>query len=227
MNERKKLVIVGLGETADLATDYFSNDSKYIICAYAAEKEYIENKLTEPVLNGCPVVDIEQLSEIYPVDDYKVFVAMAYGKLNHDRKAMYEKLKVKGYSFASYISSHAFIGSNVSIGENCFILENNVIQRNVTIGNDVILWSGNHIGHRTTIADHVFLSSHVAVSGYCYIGECSFLGINCCVGDNVTIADNCFIGGGVALMHDTKAGEIYRVPSAKAERLKSSMVFGI
>ena len=49
------------------------------------------------------------------------------------------------------------------------ILENNVIQTNVSIGNNVILWSGNHVGHRSTIEDHVHMSSHCVISGFCTI----------------------------------------------------------
>ncbi|SFW47645.1 acetyltransferase [Selenomonas ruminantium] len=223
---KEKIVIVGIGEIADVATDYFQRDSDYEVCAYAAERAYIDKKLPDRVLAGCPVVDVETLTESYPPKQYKLFVAMAYGKLNHDRRNMYLKLKGKGYSFVSYISSRAYISSNVSIGENCFILEDNVIQRNVSIGNNVFLWSGNHIGHRTTIHNHVFLSSHVAISGFCVIGESCFLGINSALGDCVNVAENCFIGGGVALMHDTKPGDLYRVPALKPEKLGTKLVFG-
>mgnify|MGYP002860509114 CR=1 FL=1 len=227
MSESKtKLVIVGLGETAELATEYFNYDSSYQVCAYAAEEEYIEKKLQEKTLLGCPVVPVEKIEELFSPTEYVVFVAMAYGRLNHDRARMYKNLKAMGYKFASYVSSRAFVARETSIGENCFILENNVIQRNVRIGNNVILWSGNHIGHRTVIEDNVFLSSHVAVSGFCHIGEYSFLGINSCLGDNVTVARNNFIGGGVVLMRDTKENELYRMPVLKPERLSSKMVFG-
>lgn len=75
--------------------------------------------------------------------------------------------------------------------------------------------------------DHVFLSSHVAVSGFCVVGEYSFLGINSCLGDNVTIAEDNFVGGGVTIMKSTNPKEIYRAVPAKAERLTTSVVFGI
>lgn len=224
--EKRKIVIVGIGETAELATDYFRRDSEYEVCAYTADNVYIEEKMPERVFEGCPVVNLESLTSSYPSDKYKLFIAMSYGRLNHDRRNMYLALKKLGYSFVSYISSHAYISSNVSIGENCFILEDNVIQRNVSIGDNVFLWSGNHIGHRAKIHNHVFLSSHVAVSGFCDIGESCFLGINCALGDHVKVAKNCFIGGGVALMHDTNPGELYRIPMVKPDRLSTKLVFG-
>ena len=225
MEKKEKLVIIGLGETADLATDYFQSDSEYEVCGYAADAKYVDN--TTGMLNGLPVVRVEDLQEKYPLSEYKVFVAMGYGHLNHDRTNMYNRIKTMGYKFASYISSRAFIANNVKLGDNCFILENNVIQRNVSIGNNVYLWSGNHIGHRTKIANNVFFSSRVAISGFCSIGDNCFLGINCCVGDGVNIAEGCFIGGGVVLMHDTVKGELYRAPRAEAERLKTCVIFGL
>jgi len=33
----------------------------------------------------------------------------------------------------------------------------------VTIGNNVTLWSGNHIGHDAMIDDHGFITSHVVI----------------------------------------------------------------
>lgn len=222
----KKLVIVGVGETAELAADYFTYDSNYEVVAFAAEQAYLNKHPDLKFVLDLPVVAVEELPERYPISEYEAFVAMSYVKLNHDRARFYNLVKSMGYNMASYISSRAFIGRNVSIGDNCFILENNVLQRNVQIGNDVTLWSGNHIGHRSIIKNHVFLSSHVAVSGFCTIGDYCFLGINSCLGDCLTIADNCWIGGGVTILKDTKPSEIYRLVHLKAERLSSKLVFG-
>lgn len=56
----KKLVIVGIGETAKLAYEYFSYDSDYDVIAFAADTTYIESNSE---LNGLPVVDINCLEE--------------------------------------------------------------------------------------------------------------------------------------------------------------------
>ena len=226
MKMNKKIIIVGVGETAELALDYFRNDSEYEVAAFVAELTYLQKHPQLQTIDSVPVIALDSILENYPPNKYQAFVAMSYVRLNHDRAKFYNLLKSMGYSFASYVSSRIYVGSNVSIGENCFIFEDNILQRNVTIGDNVILWSGNHIGHRSVIKDHVFLSSQVAVSGFCVIEEYSFLGINSCVGDNVTIATENFIGGGVTIMKDTKPGEIYRAPIAKAERLKTNIVFG-
>ena len=42
--ENKKLVIVGLGETADLAYEYFTKDSDFEVVAFSADKEFLNIK---------------------------------------------------------------------------------------------------------------------------------------------------------------------------------------
>ena len=44
MNKTKKLIIVGAGETANLAYEYFTFDSEYEVCAFSANKDYIKEK---------------------------------------------------------------------------------------------------------------------------------------------------------------------------------------
>ena len=55
----------------------------------------------------------------------------------------------RGYTLISYVSSKATTFPGFTCGDNCFILEDNTIQPFVTIGNNVVMWSGNHIGHHT------------------------------------------------------------------------------
>lgn len=69
------------------------------------------------------------------------------------------------------------------MGDNCFVFENQTIQPFVKIGNDVIIWSGNHIGHHSMIGDHCFISSHVVISGNVKIEPYCFLGVNSSIRD--------------------------------------------
>ena len=189
---KQKIVIVGTGETADIAFEYFSYDDIYEIAGFAVNKEY----LTVDSYKNKPIVAIENMQNTFPPGQFKVFVAISSGKLNQNRENLYLTMKAMGYSCVSYISPKAFVWRTAEIGENCFIFENNVIQHGVKIGNNVTLWSGNHIGHQTRIRDHVFVSSHCVISGYCDIGENSFLGVNCTIADHIKVGRDCFIGMG-------------------------------
>lgn len=185
----EKIIIVGIGETADIAYEYFTHDSDCIVIAFSVNKEFKNSDNYQ----GKPLVELENLLSIYPHNEYKIFVAMSSEKLNYNRKKVYEQVKQFGYTCVSYISSKAFVWKTAKIGENCFIFENNVIQHGVEIGNNVVVWSGNHIGHQTKIHDHVFISSHCVISGYCEIGENSFLGVNASIADHIKVNRNCFI----------------------------------
>ena len=65
-------------------------------------------------------------------------------------------------------------------------LENQSIQHNVNIGNNVFIWSSNHIGHSSTIHDNVYISSKVCIGGGVTVGQIVF-GMNSTISDGVTI----------------------------------------
>jgi sugar O-acyltransferase (sialic acid O-acetyltransferase NeuD family) len=206
VNKTGKVVIVGAGETAELAYEYFTHDSPLEVAGFSVEQKYLDRK----ELFGLPVAPFEEVEKTFPPAGYQVFVAVSFVQLNRPRTRLYLEAKRKGYTAASYVSSRAFVWRNVEIGENCFILEHNVLQYHVKIGNNVVLWSGNHIGHRTVIRDHCFISSHVVVSGYCEVGESCFMGVNSTVGDKVKIERDCIIGAGALILKNTEPGKVYR-----------------
>lgn len=214
----RKLVVFGTSDAAELAHYYFSNDTDYQVVAFTVDAEFMPEGR---VFCGLPVVPFDRVAQDYPPDSHLIFVALGYSKLNQIRREKYLAAKEMGYSFASYISSKAAILNDGRIGENCFILENNTIQPFVSIGNNVTLWSGNHIGHHSRIDDHAFLASHIVVSGRVTIGEACFIGVNSTLRDHVTVGANCILGAGVLLLSDALPSGVYvgtetdrsRVPS--------------
>jgi len=201
----KEMIIFGTGDIADLAHYYFYNDSNYKIVAFTVDAEYMNiNEFC-----GLPVVPFAEIMNYYPPERYDLFVALSYSKLNQTRKEKYFAAKALGYRLVSYISSHATILNNFNIGDNCFILEDNTIQPFVSIGNNVTLWSGNHIGHHSTIHDHCFLASHIVVSGGVEIGQACFIGVNATLRDHITIGERCVIGAGTLILADTDPEGVY------------------
>lgn len=225
MDKTKKLIIVGAGEFGEIAYEYFSDDSPYEVAAFAVESQYRKTD----ALRSVPVIDFEQIAALYPPQEYEVFVAVTYAKLNRIRRRMYRTCKEMGYACASYVSSHAFFWKNAQIGENSFIFEDNTIQYHVKIGNNVVLWSGNHIGHQTVIEDDCWLTSHVVVSGFCRIGSGSFIGVNAALGDNVSVAEDVVLGAGAVTVKDLsqKAGVYIGCPAKLMKGRTSYAQFGL
>jgi sugar O-acyltransferase (sialic acid O-acetyltransferase NeuD family) len=198
MDKKHNLIIVGDSAFAEIAYEYFTWDSEYSVVAFAVERDY----LRRDSLLGLPVVAFEEVSTLYAPEDHHFFAALVYTNGNRLRKRLYLEAKAKGYKAASFISPRAFVWRDAEIGEHCFIFENNVIQPRVRIGSNVILWSGNHIGHHSMVKDHCFLSSHVVISGFVEVGESCFMGVNSAVGNNITIGDSCLIGAGALVLAD-------------------------
>ena len=172
--ENTKLVIIGAGEFAQIAFEYFTYDSPYNVVGFSVERDFLE----EEVLCGLPVVAFDEIETAFPPFDTAAFVAVTYTKLNRVRTRLYQQAKDKGYAMARYVSSRAFVWHNAQLGENVFIFENNVVQHHAVIEDNTVLWSGNHIGHRSVIERDCYLASHAVVSGYCRVGASSFIGVN-------------------------------------------------
>jgi len=217
MKTGSKLVIIGDGEFARIAHEYFTHDSLHTVVGFAVERDFL--KSSEYL--GLPVVPFEEVEASFDPEQHKAFVAVTYTQLNRVRARLYRQVKLKGYEVVSYVSSRAFVWHNVVIGENVFIFENNVIQHFAEIGNNVILWSGNHVGHRSVIEDDCYLTSHVVVSGFCRIQQYSFVGVNATIADRVTIARDCFIGAGCVIAKDTEPGKIYQAAPPQVAKVGS------
>lgn len=216
-----KVVIFGIGQIAEIAHFYLTNDSEHEVVAFTVDKEFIETEK----FHDLPVVAYEDLEEKYPPNEYKMFIPISYKKVNKLRAEKFTDAKSKGYTCVSYISSKATY-YNTPVGENCFIFENNVIQPFTKIGDNCILWSGNHIGHHTTIEDHCFLASHVVVSGNVTIGESSFLGVNCTIADNVIIGKSNVIGSSAVIFKNTDDNSVYSPIETEKSRVPSNRLRG-
>lgn len=215
----RPLILIGAGEFAQVACEYFDHDSDYDVVAFSVERDYISQK----ELAGRPVVAYESLEELYWPGDVDAFVAIPASQLNRLRTRFYQDAKRKGYRMATYVSSRAFVWRNAEVGDNSFIFEGNVIQPFVRIGNNCVLWSGNHVGHRTVIHDNVFVASHAVISGYCDIGENSFIGVNTTFNDHVKVAADNVIGSGALVTRDTEPGRVYVGSPARAVADRSSL----
>jgi sugar O-acyltransferase (sialic acid O-acetyltransferase NeuD family) len=212
------LVIFGIAEQAQLAHFYFSTDSNYEVVGFTVDAAYLSTK----EFCGLPVVPFEEIGNHYSPKTHEFFIALGYSKINQVRKEKYLAAKALGFRFASYISSLSTVLNEGRIGENCFILEDNTIQPFVSIGNNVTLWSGNHIGHHSIIHDHSFICSHVVVSGRVEIGESCFIGVNASLRDHIKIGEKCVIGAGALILANAEPEGLYIGKATERSRVPST-----
>jgi len=211
-----KLIVFGAGDIARLAYFYFSRDSDHEVVAFTVDPAY----QTSDRFMDLPLVASDRVQHLYPPTTHGAFVALSYTKMNAVRAEKYLQMKTLGYALVSYVSSRCSYLSQYPPGDNCFILEDNTVQPYVRIGNDVTLWSGNHIGHDSTIGDHCFISSHVVVSGHVEVGESCFIGVNATLRNSINIGSHTLIGAGAVIMKNTPPRSVYL--GSRAERFSKS-----
>ena len=219
----KNLVVVGDSAFAQIAREYFDAESDYRVVGFSVEQAYLK----QDSLDDLPVVAFETLESSFSPANHHVFVAITYTQLNRLRTRLVNAAQGRGYPLASFISPHAFVWRNVRPGEHCFVFENNVVQPFVTIGRNVILWSGNHIGHHSHIGENCFVSSHVTLSGFCEVGPNSFIGVNSCIANNVKIGRDNWIGPGLTITRDTEADSLFGPVSAQPSKVPATRYFKI
>jgi sugar O-acyltransferase (sialic acid O-acetyltransferase NeuD family) len=171
--------------------------SEYEVVAFTVHSKYL---ISEKKFN-LPVYPFEEITQKIDPSNHFFFAAVTYLKLNDLRAEILSTAKEMGFRPATYISSKSFVWPNVSIGEHCFIFEDNTLQPFVSLGSNVIMWSGNHIGHHSQIKDNVFISSHVVVSGNCTVEENCFVGVNATITNNVIVGMRTWIGPRTLINH--------------------------
>ncbi len=214
----KKIIIFGIEDYAELAHYYLTHDSPHEVVSFCVNQKYMP---AESFFKGLPITPFEDIEQNYPKTSYSFFAPMSPKNMNQLREQVYNDIKAKGYELISYISSKATVCDN-EIGDNCFILEDNTLQPFTKIGNNVVLWSGNHIGHHGEIKDHVTFTSHVVMSGHCVIGENCFLGVNATLRDGLTLAKGTLVAMAAAVTKNTEEWGVYIGNPAKKLEDKDS-----
>ena len=208
-----KLVVFGAGDVARLAHYYFSSDSEHEVAGFAVDDEHREGD----EFLGLPLVASGRVTDVFPPGEFRAFVAVGYSRMNRGRAEKFRWMRDLGYDCVSYVSSRCTFLTNHPVGANCFILEDNTIQPFCRIGENVTMWSGNHIGHDSIIEDHCFITSHVVVSGWVRVGSYCFLGVNATLANGIEIGPRGLIGAGAVIVRSTEPDGVY-VPE-RARRL--------
>src|SRR5688572_28435296 len=219
----KPLLIFGAGDIAEVAHFYFTRDARVPVAGFTVDGAYLK----DPSFCGLPVVAFEEAQARFGPATHDLFVAVSYARLNAVRAQKCAEGRARGYRLASYVSTKASVWDGFKVGDNCFILEDNTLQPFVQIGDNVTLWSGNHVGHHARIGANCFITSHVVISGGVQVGDNAFIGVNATLRDHVKVGARAVIGAGSLVLEDVpddgvvaaRGTELSKVPSSRLRRL--------
>ncbi|MGZ3593755.1 MAG: acetyltransferase [Flavisolibacter sp.] len=206
-----KVVVFGTTELGELNHFYLTHDTPHEVAAFTVDRNYIK----QDTFFGLPVVPFEDIESLYPPRDFKMRIAMLYGRVNKDRARKYYEAKAKGYELINYISSKAITWPGLVIGDNCWIAENVVCQPFAKIGSNCVIMNSCSIAHHSVIEDHCYLSAHVVILGGAKVKSHCFLGGNSTIRNNVTVASECVIGAGALILQDTEEKRVYTGRASK------------
>ena len=199
-----KVILFGTGRGADVAYRFLKRDSDHEICGFATDRRYLQ----QDTFHDLPVVAFEEVEQRFSPAQHKMMILLGYQRMNALRAEKYLAAKAKGYAFISYVNSQFYRAEDLDIGENCFILDNQSISLDVKIGNNVVMWSSNHIGDLSTIGDHSWLASHVTVAAEVNVRPYCFLGIGATIGNKLKLGQRTFVGANTLVVSDTAENSV-------------------
>ena len=214
------VVIFGSGQVAEVICHYLTHESDHRVVGFTVDGAYLK----DDKLMGLPVVPFETVETVFPPASHGIYVAMSFRGLNAPRAAKLGEAEAKGYAAIGHISPRAVVPPGFVAKPNTFIMEHNTIQPFVEIGRDTIIWSGNHIGHHSTIGDHCFLASHVVVSGAVTIGDNCFIGVNATLRDNISLGARCIVGAGALVLKSAPDATVFPGQGTEPAKVTSDRI---
>ena len=206
----KPLVIFGLGDIADVAFTYFSDDSDFDVVAYTVDATY-RHRTT---FHGLPVVPYDALGDHYEPAEVAMFVAAGYGDNNRTRERLIARARRDGWSLARYVASRAGVW-DATVGENCMVIDGTVLQPGARVGTGTILWSNSVVGARATVGACCYIGpvavigADVALDDRCVVGPLAH------VASRLRVGDTCFIGASAHVQDDLAPGSLLLEPGTK------------
>ena len=200
---KKKIVMVGNGSFSETLLYYITTFTEWEIVAYADEFVSEEGATHKEK----PFINLNDIVEKYPPDEYGIVLGIGYRKMNTIRKRLYLKLKEYGYCFPNFIHPTAIV-HNTIMGDANIIMQNVMFEPNAKIGSNTIIWGGVSIGHNANIGSHNHFAGSSVVAGNVKMGDGCFVGNQATVRDGATVADYTLLGAGVYLAKDTSPYDV-------------------
>lgn len=208
-----------------------------IYCAGGLGKEVIE--LARIINRWDAIVFVDDVTEertyrgvdIYRFEDIANFkgsveFVIASGE-PEARKALYEKIKVAGYSMATLVSPWASMSSGTTLGEGC-ILWDCSLSADIVVGPNVLINAKVIIGHDTVIGAHSVISAKSFLGGSVCVEECVYIAPGAMAKNKVCIGEGAIIGLGAVLLRSVRPKAIMvGNPARRIGENETGRVFGM
>ena len=200
----KKIIIYGINQQAEQLYAYLTQEHVWVE-AFCVDRDYY----TKNTLCGKPVICFENISNLYPPEEYAILLSFGYKNMVANREEKYYLCKQKGYEIPTFICKDAHVYTN-DIGDGVIIYPNVTIGPCVKVGKGCFFELSCTIAHHSEVGNFNFFASGVITGGAIKTGNNCFFGISSIIASGKKIADRTLVGAGVCLTKDTLSDEVYR-----------------
>ncbi len=175
----------------------------------------------DPTKHGTEVLGVRVIGDDKTISEHApgtLLLVNGIGSVNlpKARKAVFEKYKAKGFTFATIVHPSAVVAPDVVLGEGCQIMAGAVIQPGSRISMNVIVNTKASVDHDCIISDHVHISPGVTLSGGVTVGRMAHIGAGATIIQGVRVGDNCLVFAGSVVIDDVPAEtQVLGVPARK------------
>ena len=201
---KMKCVIFGITDFGRMLRYYIEKYTGVEISAFSCDKKY----MTENMFDGLPVVEFENIENVYSPQDYSMIIGIGYSSMNELRKRKFQEAKNKGYRLENFIHP-TVVNECRKMGEGNIIFENVTLAYGTEIGDGNIIWNGCQISHETVIGNFNYIAVSCVLAGKPIIKNNCFLGINCAVQGKTILNDYTLIGAECFVKENTKEYSVY------------------
>lgn len=131
-----------------------------------------------------------------------------------DRRRLFERMKQRGYRFASVVHPSAVVSPSASLGEGVQVLAGAVVQPGAALEDDVIVNTNASVDHDCQVGRHSHVGPGACLGGGVRVGERTHVGAGATVIQYRTIGAGVLIGAGSVVVRDLPDGTTaYGVPA--------------
>lgn len=192
----KPVILIGNGGHAAVLTDILLQKNHPIIGFTAPE--YQENRF------GLPYIGTDEIIGTYSCTDIELVLCLGSVSMSTTRKRIFNRLKEKGYRFASVIHQSAVISTYATLGEGVQIMANSVIEAFAKIADNTIINTSSSINHDCRIGKHCHIAPGTILSGSVNVGDVTHIGTGSAVIQDVQIGSHVLIGAGSLVLQSIK-----------------------
>jgi sugar O-acyltransferase (sialic acid O-acetyltransferase NeuD family) len=208
MSDAQDIAIFGAGGFAREVAWLFSSYEQrgvFKVVGFVDDEKWPEPR----VLNGKPILTLDQLEERHP----KALLSVAVGNPKA-REALVTRGRSRGHQFVSIWHHTVEVSEFVVVGEGSIICCGAILTVNIDIGAHVHINLDCTIGHDVVIGDFATIAPGAHISGNVHIGRGAYIGtgatiINGTSKQPIVVGEGCVVAAGACITSSTEPNTLY------------------